>query len=71
MKLSLGIFIPVYTRTQVNKKEREKLEALKNAKNEDTGAPAQTEAAVHAASTTMTGNTTAAKATPFKAFFNS
>lgn len=69
--ISLGIFIPVYTRTQVNKKEREKLEALKNAKNEDTGAPAQTEAAVHAASTTMTGNTTAAKATPFKAFFNS
>ena len=70
--ISLGIFIPVYTRTQVNKKEREKQEAALNAKKASTGTSATVPP-------TMTGNTETGagsrtqitEKTSFEAFFNS
>ena len=73
--LSLGLFIPLYTRTQTNKKEQEKL-AKKNAEK----AALATEGSTTAAATeTATGSTAATfgrtlptpKPTAFKAFFNS
>ena len=66
--LSLGIFIPVYTRTQVNKKEREKLEALKNVQTQNNGAPAQTGSTDTAPAATQARFQ---KTPPFQAFFNS
>lgn len=66
--LSLGIFIPVYTRTQVNKKEREKLEALKNAQAPNNGVPAQTGSSDTAPAVTQARFQ---KTPPFQAFFNS
>lgn len=73
--LSLGLFIPLYTRTQTNKKEQEKL-AKKNAEK----AALATEGSTTATATeTATGSTAATfgrtlptqKPTAFKAFFNS
>lgn len=68
--ISLGIFIPVYTRTQVNKKEREKQEAALNAKNASFNTPS----AGRTTTQTETGagsRTKLSKTPPFEAFFNS
>ena len=69
--ISLGIFIPVYTRTQVNKKERERLEAMKK---EQAANPSITDvrrinAQINPAVQQFSGKIT--KTPPFKAFFNS
>ena len=69
--ISLGIFIPVYTRTQVNKKERERLEALKKeqAANQTVEDAHQIKAQTNPAAQQFSGKVT--KTPPFKAFFNS
>lgn len=62
--ISLGVFIPLYTRTQTNKKELEKREAL----NAKTGAP-EVAAAKASGNTVLHGK--AQKPEAFTAFFNS
>lgn len=66
--ISLGVFIPVYTRTQVNKKEREKQEAALNEKiaSAETKPPVTGETKIGAGSRTRL-----TEKTSFEAFFNS
>ena len=69
--ISLGIFIPVYTRTQVNKKERERLEAMKKEQgvNPTITDVRQINAHINPAIQQFSGKVN--KTPPFKAFFNS
>lgn len=66
--LSLGIFIPVYTRTQVNKKEREKMEALKKEQLKNNSHENNVSIKKELPNSS---NLKIAKNTAFQAFFNS
>ena len=65
--ISLGVFIPLYTRTQTNKKEQERLTKLNSAATNAASGGAGTQAA--AAAPANTSAFPAAKAQSFKAFF--
>lgn len=69
--LSLGIFIPVYTRTQVNKKEREKMEALKKEQQQNRQVENRQNVKDLHKESMDSNNLKIAKNTAFQAFFNS
>lgn len=70
--ISLGIFIPLYTRTQTNKKKAQQdLAKLNAAKLNETTATGGAGTSAAPSSSTLTSTSTAAAHTSFKAFLNS